>query len=74
MPGIAQLIVVAVLGAAHIAPLGGAAHQLLIQMVGAGPRVDDLGYLAMCVGLLLAMTAYFSVDLWEMGVDRKSVV
>ncbi len=68
MPVIAQLIVVAVLSAAHVAPLGGAAHQHLFQTASFGPEIGGVVYLAMSIGLLLAMTAYFCVDLWEMGV------
>lgn len=67
MLGIAQLIVVAVLSAAHIAPLGGAAHQYLLQAADFGPKIGGVVYLAVCIGLLLAMTAYFFIDIWEMG-------
>jgi undecaprenyl-diphosphatase len=67
--GIAQLIVVAVLSVAQIAPLGGAAHYFLFQNFGFGPEIaGSVVYLAVCVGLLLSMVAYFCVDLWEMGV------
>jgi undecaprenyl-diphosphatase len=60
--------VVAVLSAAHVAPLGGAAHQYLFQAANFGPPMGGVVYLAVCVGLLFAMMAYFCVDLWEMGV------
>jgi undecaprenyl-diphosphatase len=67
--GIAQLIVVAVLSLAHIAPLGGAAHYYLFQAFNFGPEIGgSVVYLALCVGLLFSMMAYFCVDLWEMGV------
>ena len=68
MLGIAQLIVVAVLSVAHVAPLGGAAHQLLFQTMGYGPEIGGVVYLAVCAGILLSMMAYFASDLWDMGV------
>jgi undecaprenyl-diphosphatase len=68
VPAIVQLIVVAVLCAAHVAPLGGAAHQYLFQTIPFGPPIGGVVYLTICVGLLLSMMAYFCVDLWEMGV------
>ncbi|MGE4062583.1 MAG: undecaprenyl-diphosphate phosphatase [Rhodospirillaceae bacterium] len=68
MPGIAQLIVVAALSIAHIAPLGGAAHYSLFRTFEFGPDIaNSVVYLAVSVGLLAAMLAYFCVDLWEMG-------
>ncbi len=68
MAGIAQLIVVVVLGIAHIAPLGGAAHQTLIEAITASPPLGGIVYLALSVGLLLSMMAYFWSDLWDMGI------
>lgn len=66
--GIAQLIVVVVLSIAHIAPLGGAAHQVLFQTFTGWPPVAGMAYLALTAGLLLATMAYFCGDLWDMGV------
>ena len=68
MLGIAQLIVAAALSAAHVAPLGAAAHQFLFQTTGLGPEIAGVAYLAACTGILLAMMAYFWSDLWDMGV------
>lgn len=68
MVGIAQLIVVVVLGVTHIAPLGSAAHQTLIEAFTSWPRIGGIVYLALSVGLLLSMMAYFWSDLWDMGV------
>ena len=69
MPGIAQLIVVGVLSLAHIAPLGGAAHHFLFQAFGLSAEIGGgVVYLAACIGMLLAMTGYFCIDLWEMAV------
>lgn len=69
MLGIAQLIVVAALSVAHIAPLGAAAHYHLFRTFGFGPEIGgSVVYLAVCVGLLLSMLAYFCTDIWDMGV------
>jgi len=65
--GIAQLISVAVLGIAHIAPLGAAAHQTLMEAFASWPPIGGIAYLALSVGLLLSMMAYFWSDLWDMG-------
>jgi undecaprenyl-diphosphatase len=66
--GIAQLIAVVVLGIAHIAPLGGAAHQTLIETFASWPPLSGIVYLALSVGLLLSIMTYFWSDLWDMGV------
>ncbi len=68
MLAIAQLIVVSVLSVAHVAPLGGAAHQFLFQAANYGPHTGGVVALTASIGTLLAMMAYFSGDLWEMGV------
>jgi undecaprenyl-diphosphatase len=68
VPGISQLIGAAVLSAAHIAPLGGAAHQVLFEILGLAGAIPGMVYLAICVGMLLAMMAYFWRDLFDMGI------
>ena len=68
MVGIAQLIVVVVLGAAHVAPLGGAAHRFLIETFTGWPALGALAVLALSVGVLLSMMAFFWSDLWDMAV------
>lgn len=68
MLGIAQLIVVAVLSLAQVAPLGGATHQFLFRTFEFGPELGGVVTLTVGVGVLLSMMAYFCVDLWEMGV------
>lgn len=68
MLAIAQLIVVAVLSVAHVAPLGGAAHQILFQAASYGPQAGGVVHLTASIGMLLALMAYFSRDIWDMGV------
>jgi undecaprenyl-diphosphatase len=59
--------VVVVLGVAHIAPVGSAAHQFLMETFTSWPRIGGVVYLALNVGLLLSMMVYFWSDLWDMG-------
>lgn len=63
-----QLIVVAMLSIAHIAPLGGAAHQHLFQSFTSWPSPVGVVSLAVSVGLLLALMAFFWSDLADMAV------
>jgi len=68
VPGISQLIVAAVLSVAHIAPLGGAAHQVLFESLGLWAAMPGMASLALSLGMLLAMMAYFWRDLADMGI------
>lgn len=66
--GLSQLIVVAVLSIAHLAPLGGAAHIFFLETFAAWPSPVGTAYLATTFGGLLAVMAYFWRDLGEMAV------
>lgn len=68
MLSLAQLMVVAVVSFAHIAPLGGSAHYFLLRTFGVVPEITGATSLAIYLGILAAMIACFRVELWDMGV------